>query len=340
MKKTILSLALLLLTVGMTVAVWMRYRSVPFSSQPRVYHIGIMARGRGSYEVAIQGFQDRLRELGYVDGQNVIYDVRYLSTKDELAQAAQYFLNEHVDLIITYSTPATEAAYRATQKMQNPIPIVFGSVANPVAAGFIKSIEQTNSNVTGVISLSSQLTSKRIELLLRAVPGIKKIAMPRSAEELNDISANRSVALAEQTAKDMGVQLVLFPVHTQEENSLIAAKITAKVVQGMIVGADSLVWSGLDNYIKQAIKQKIAFSAFDIDQVKRGALIGFGPDYIIMGQQVAGLSHQILQGKRPQDIPVEIPKKLILAINLDTARAIGLSLDPQLLKEADVIIGQ
>ncbi len=331
---------LLLLVVSLIVILWVRYHPTTLSSQPRIYHIGILSRGHGSYEIAIKAFQDKLRELGYVEGKNVAYDVRYLSTTGELDQAAQDFVNAHVDLINVYSTPATQAVYRATQKMQNFIPIVFGSLADPVAAGVVKNIEQPGTNVTGVISLASELTPKRIELLLRIVPGIKNIAMPRTAEELNEIAANRSVAVAKEVAKKLGIHLILFPVRTQEENASTSLKITAKVAQGLIVGGDSLVWSGLDNYITQAIKEKIPFAAFDTDQVKRGALIGFGPDYTVMGQQVAIMSDKIMQGRKPGDISVETPQKLLLTINLDTARAIGITLDPQLLKEADMIIGK
>ena len=340
MKKIILGTALLFLVVGVSVIIWVQYRSTTVSPQSRMYYIGILARGHGSYEIAIKGFQDRLKELGYVEGQNVTYDVRYLSTKDELNQAAQDFINARVDLINTYSTPATQAVYRATQQMEHPIPIVFGSLSDPIAAGVVKSIEEPGFNATGVTSLASDLTPKRIELLTRIVPGIKKIAMPRSAEELNDIAANRSVALAEQAAQKRGIELVFFPVRTKEENASAATSITAERVQGMIVGGDSLVWGSLDDYIKQAIKEKIPFAVFDTDQVKRGALIGFGPDYTVMGQQVAVISDKILQGRKPGDIPVETPKKLLLTMNLDTARAIGITLDPQLLKEADVIIGK
>lgn len=340
MKKIILGAVFLLLGMGLFSIIWMRYRSTISHPQERIYHIGILSRGRGSYEIAIKGFQDQMRELGYVEGKNVVYDVRYLSNKDELDRAAQDFVIAHVNLITSYSTPATQATYRATQKMQNPIPIVFGSLSDPIAAGVVRSIEEPGLNATGVTSLASDLTPKRIELLTRVIPGIKKIAMPRSAEELNDIAVNRSVALAEQAAQKRGIQLIFFPVRTKEENAPTAAKITAQRVQGMIVGGDSLVWGSLDDYIKQAIKERIPFAAFDTDQVKRGALIGFGPDYTVMGQQVAIISDKIIQGRKPGDIPVETPKKILLVVNLDTARAIGITLDPHLLKEADVIIGK
>ncbi len=341
MKKIIIGIAVFLILVGGFFAITrMQDRSTTSSNPARVYHIGFLARGRGSYEVAIKGFQDRLKELGYVDGQNVIYDVRYLSTKDELDKAAQDFVNAGVDLINTYSTPASQAAYRATQKMPNPIPIVFASLSDPVAAGIVKSIEKPGTNVTGVTSLSAELTGKRIELLNRIVPGIKKIAMPRSALELNDPSANRSVAVAQEEAKKLGIELVFFTVRTKEEIVPTLAGITSERVQGMIIGGDSLIWGSLDDYVKQAIKEKLPLGVFDTDQVKRGGLIGFGPDYALSGGQAGTIAHQILQGKKPEEIPIEVPNKFQLTINLNTARAIGVTLDPQLLKEAEVIIGK
>ncbi|MBI4225355.1 MAG: ABC transporter substrate-binding protein [Candidatus Sungbacteria bacterium] len=338
MKKNIaIFTALLLITIG--TAWWMRYRTAP-ASAPKIYRIGILSRGKGSYEVAVKGFQERLREFGYVEGQNVAYDIRYVSTPEELDKAANDFAAAGVDLINTYSTPATQAAFKATQQIQNPIPVVFASIADPIAAGVVNGIQESGTNATGVISLSTELTAKRIEFLARIVPGIKRIAMPRTAEELNDVAANKSAAIGVQAAKDAGIELTLFPVHTKEENASTSPKITGRKVQGMIVGGDSLIWSSLDLYIKQAIKEKIPFSAFDTDQVKRGALIGFGPDYAVMGQQAATISHQILQGKKPGEIPIETPRKLLLSVNLDTARAIGITLDPQLIKEADVVIGK
>ncbi|MBI1839140.1 MAG: ABC transporter substrate-binding protein [Candidatus Colwellbacteria bacterium] len=341
MKKIILGIAVLLvIIVGVFAIMRTQNRPTALPTPSRVYHIGILSRGRGLYEVAIKGFQDQMRELGYVEGQNVTYDIRYLSTKEELDAAAQDFVNANVDLINTYSTPATRPVYEATQKMSNPIPIIFGSLNYPVASGFIKSVEQPGANVTGIISLSTELTAKRIELLARIIPGIKKIAMPRGAVELNDIAVNNSVTIAEQAAKNLGIELVFFPVRTKEEIVSSAPNITAQRVQGMIVGGDSLVWGGLDEYIKQAIKEKLPLAVFGTDQVKRGALIGFGADYTVMGQQIAVMSDKIIKGKKPGDIPVETPKKLILAINLDTARAIGITLDPELLKEAEVIIGK
>ncbi len=339
MKKTIAITGFVLLaTIG--AGLWTKYWPTAPSAQPRIYHIGILSRGRGSYEVAIKNFQERLRQFGYVEGQNVRYDIRYLSTTDELNQAAREFAAARVDLINTYSTPATQAVFRATQETQNPIPIVFASVADPLAAGFIQNIEQPGANVTGVISLSTELTAKRIELLTRIVPGIKKIAMPHTAEELQDVAANKSVAVAKKAAEDAGAELVLFPVRTKEENASTSARISARRAQGIIVGGDSLIWSGLDSYIQQAIREKLPFAAFDTDQVRRGALVGFGPDYTIMGEQAAAISHQVLQGRNAGAIPVETPRKLLLTVNLDTARAIGLTFDPEFLKEADVVIGK
>ncbi|TSC75656.1 MAG: putative ABC transport system substrate-binding protein [Parcubacteria group bacterium Gr01-1014_33] len=308
--------------------------------QKKVYTIGILVRGTGTYELAVEGYKNRLRELGYREGDTIVYDARFLSTPEELARASEDFIRNKVDLIHTYSTPATLAAYAAVKNIPAPIPIVFGSVGDPVATGLIQSIAHPGGNVTGVASLSTELTARRLELLKEIDPRIRRVAMPHTAEDAGDIAANKSVVIAHQIAKKLGIELVLFPVRTREENANAAGRIRRQKVDGMIVGGDSLVWASIDQYIHQAIKEKIPFAAFDISQVKKGALVGFGPDYAISGKQAALMTHKIFRGSFPRDIPVEVPEKLLLFVNRSTARAIGIVFPPGFLAEADQVIGE
>ncbi|MDP3772613.1 MAG: ABC transporter substrate-binding protein [bacterium] len=336
MKKNIIGIVLVLVSVlGVVLFIWQE-QDVP--APRRTYHIAILARGRGSYEVAIDSFKKTLTGLGYHEGEDVAYDIRYVSTKEELDTAARDFVNNGVDLVNTYSTPATQAMYQATQVANRPIPIVFGSMGDALAAGVIKGIQNSGTNVTGVISSATELTVKRLDLLKELKPDIRTVAFPHSASELHDVAADKSVAIAMRAAPDIGIKLVLFPVVSKEDNAIVAKKITRRIAEGMIVGGDSLIWSSLEAYAEQARQEKILFAAFDADQVKRGALVGFGPDYVVSGQQVASIAHLIFQGKRPEDIPIETPRKLLLAVNLDTARAIGFTIPPEFLKKADVII--
>lgn len=305
----------------------------------RAYRIGILIRGTG-YEPAVEGYKKRLAELGHEEGRNTIFDIRLTSNREELPLVARELAESGVDLIHTYSTPATQAAYLATRDMSNPTPVVFGSMGDPLISGVIKDIQHPGTNVTGVASLSTQLTAKRLELLKRIKPDIRKVAMPHTAEEAGDVAATRSVVIAKEAANRLGIELLFFPVNTAKDNIEAARNITSKVAEGLIVGGDSLVWGSIDEYIAQSIKEKLLFAAFDVNQVKKGALVGFGPDYYTVGRQAAEISHQILNGKKPEGIPVEVPEKLILAVNLATARSIDLELSPQFLEEADVVFGE
>ncbi len=336
MKKNIIGIVLVLVSV-ISVSLFIRQEQV-VPAPRRIYHIGILARGRGSYEIAIDSFKKTLAGLGYREGEDVVYDIRYLSTKEELDDAAREFVNNGVDLVNTYSTPATQSMYQATQAAGRSIPIVFGSISDPIAAGVAKDTQHPGTNVTGVISSATELTVKRLDLLKELKPDIRTIAFPHSASELHDVAADKSVEIATRAAPDIGIKLVLFPVISKEDNAIVAKKITRRIAEGMIVGGDSLVWSSLEAYAEQARQEKILFAGFDTDQVKRGALVGFGPDYAVNGQQAAAIAHLIFQGKQPQDIPIETPRKLLLAVNLDTARAIGFTIPPEFLKKADVII--
>lgn len=336
MKRYLVPIAALVILFTAAIAS-LKDRFGPATSPAEVYRIGILVRGSG-YEPAVDGFKSKMARLGLVEGKNVSYDTRFVSAKEELPQVVGDFIANDVDLIHTYSTPATQAAFLATKDMSRPTPIVFGSMGDPLLSGVIKNIEHPGTNVTGVASLSTQLTAKRLQLLKGINPKIKAVAMPHTASEVGDVAANKSVEIAMGAADALDIKLMLFGVRTKEDNALVAGKISAGEVGGIIVGGDSLVWGSIDEYIAQAIKERLPLAAFDLNQVKKGALIGFGPDYQIAGEQAAKIAYQILRGKPPADIPVEVPQKLLLAINLKTAAAIGLKLPDDLVKSADVLI--
>jgi len=303
----------------------------------KIYRIAILLRDTG-YGQAIEGYKNKMSELGYVENKNVTYSVYVVSDQKELLQVARSLVEKGVDLIHTYSTLATQAAYEATKELNRPIPVVFGSMGDPLLSGVIKSVQHPGTNVTGVASLSTELTANRLELLKKINPQIVRVAMPYSAPEVKDPAADKSVQVAEKTATYLGITLSLYPIVSSKDNALVAKSITHENADGMIVGGDSLVWGGIAYYIKQAIAEKIPFAVFDVSQVEKGALIGFGPDYRASGKQSALITHQILRGKNPGDISIAAPR-LLLAVNLKTASEIGISLGPAFLNTVDVIIG-
>lgn len=337
MRTTFLSFGFLVLAALIGFFWWSNRGSVP--PVEKKYRIGILVRGSG-YEAAVDGYRRKMNELGYQEGKDVTYDVRFVSAKEDLAPAVASFLKEGVDLIHTYSTPATQAAYQATKNAPHPVPVVFGSVGDPLLAGVIRDFGHPGTNVTGVSSLSTELTARRLELLREISPEARRIAMPHTAPENNDLAANKSVQIAKDTALTLGMRMTFFPVRVKEDNDAAAKLIMRKNIDGMTVGGDSLVWGSIDVYIAQSIKEKIPFAAFDLSQVQKGALVGFGPDYGVSGEQSAIMTNQILRGRSPAEIPVEVPRKLLLMVNRKTAAAIGMLLPDAFLKKADRIIDQ
>ena len=332
------------LSIAITVIVVIAFAGYMYLSRTqgadlsKTYKVGILVRGSG-YDDAILGFKKRMDELGYHDGKNITYNVQFISDKNQLQATVRTFIKEGVNLIHTYSTPATEAAITATKEMSPPIPIIFGSVGDPLLLPGVKSISHPGGNTTGVASLSTDLTSQRLRLLKDFDPAVKRVAMPHTALDAGDVAANKSVEIAEATARDLGIELTLFPVQTKDDNTAAAARIRGEDFDGMIVGGDSLVWGSIDVYIRQAIKEKIPFSVFSRSQVESGALFGLGPDYAVSGRQSADIANKILRGGNPGDIPVQIPEKLILVVNEDTAQAMGIKFGDAFLKKADVIVG-
>ncbi len=335
--------AFVILAVVLAGAAGAWWYSARYSAEIRVYKVAVLVRGASSaYKTSVESFLKTMRQLGHKEGEggDIRYDIRYVNTKDEINGALQEFIAENVDVIHVYSTPATQAAYEATRDMLYPIPIVFGSMGDPLSAGVIKNAQRPGTNVTGVASLSTELTAKRLELLKEINPKIQRVAVPHTAVALKDAASLRSLEIARETAEKLGITLVYYSVAAAGEHERIAASIVRKDVDGMIISADSLIFAGLKSYVAQALKEKIPFAVFDISQVEQGGLVGFGPDYAVTGEQSARLVHQVLWGGNPSVIPVEVPKKLLLAVNLNTARAIGVVLSQEFLKKADVVVGK
>lgn len=307
--------------------------------EAKIYKIGILTRGV-AFEPAIEGFKEKMRELGYVEGRNVVYDKRDHEPKAQLEAAAREFVEKNYDLIFTLSTPATQAAYRATQDLAKRIPVVFGIVADPLATGVVKSIQKSGTNATGIATLASELTAKRLELLMEINPKIRKVAMPHSAFELGDVSAIKSVEIAQEKAAALGLEIKLYPIKSSAENANVAATIKAKDVDAIVIGGDSLVLAGIEHYAKQATVEKILAIGVDPNNVNKGMLMAFGTDYYTNGGQAASIAHKIFRGTDPSEVSIEASKKLLLTVNLEAARAIGLTFPEEFLKRTDVVVGK
>jgi len=308
---------------------WYRSRA-PVVSLPKIFTIGIVVRGE-SYRPGVEGFIQKMKESGYEDGVNVRYTILFVEKREELSNVIRRLIDEGVDLIHTYSTPVTVEAYEQTKT----IPIVFGSMGDPLASKTILSLQNSGTNVTGVSSLSSPLAAKRLEFLLEAAPTVKRVAIPFTADDIPGLSSYHT---AQEAAEKLGVTLVPYYISAERPVGETALAITRRDVDGIVISSDSAVWANLEKYVEQAIKEKLPFSVFDKDMVVKGGLLGYGPDYFVSGGQSAVLVDKILKGQRPTDLPIEVPQKLLLVVNLKIARAIGITLPPALLERANLII--
>jgi len=296
----------------------------------RIFKVGIVVRGE-SYRPGVEGFKSKMKELEYEDGRNVVYYTYFVDKRDDLPSVLQEILDKKVDLIHTYSTPATVEAYKKTKS----VPIVFGSMGDPLASKTVFSLEKSGTNVTGVNSLSSPLAAKRLEFLIEAIPSVKRVAFPFAPDDIPGLSSYNAVL---EVADKLKVKIIPYYISKDRSVKETALAISRRDVDGIVISSDSLVWANLASYVEQAEKEKLPFAVFDKDMVLKGGLLGYGPDYFVTGEQSAVLVDKILRGARPTDLPIEIPRKIILVVNLKTAKKIGLNFREEFLKKANMIL--
>ncbi|MBU6388688.1 ABC transporter substrate-binding protein, partial [Patescibacteria group bacterium] len=227
--------------------------------------------------------------------------------------------------------PVTAEAAKETKT----IPIVFGSVGDPLGAHFVTSLSRPGGNVTGITSLSVELSAKRLDLLKQLYPNLKRVAVPAT---MTDVAAKNSFDLIVKTAPTLGVTVVPYLIDANHTPTEVAGTISHKDVDGIVLTADSATWAVLPAYIAQAKKEKLPFAVFDQNMVQSGGLVGYGPEYTSLGGQAADMVKRILDGTSPAVVPVESPEKLILALNLKTAKDLGLVVPDVFLSQVDYLV--
>lgn len=291
----------------------------------RVYRIGVLNEAWAANHPAVEGLKEGLRELGLIEGRDVAYEIRF--TKGEpraTAAAAEALVKAGVDLIFTSNEPATLAAKKATQR----IPIVFTLVGDPVAVGMVQTLAHPGGNLTGVSSRASELAPKRLEILKTLVPGLRRVWFVYSAGEVTDSAA---FSLLNEAARRLGVELLTRAVNDRAE--LVQVLKESKPGDALLSPAvDTL---DIPATILQVARVPSVFPA--ALWVERGALISYGPDFRAQGVQSARLIAKILRGTRPQDLPVEGADRIDLAVNMNTAYLLGLTVPPKILVRANVI---
>ncbi len=276
-----------------------------------------------------QGFVDTLAELGYVEGDNVVYDIQSAQGDLSIAQTiAHKFVNDGVDLILAIATPTAQAAANVTQD----VPIVITAVTDPVAAGLVDSIEVPGTNVTGTSDLTP--VAKQLELLVKIKPTTKRVGVIYNAGETNSVV---QVDLAKQVAKTMGLRVVDATIFNSS-GVLQAAQSLVGRVDAIYVPTDNTAASSIESVVMVAEDAGLPLIVGETGMVRRGALATVSIDYYQLGCQTAHMAAKILSGESPKNMSIEYMDSESLVVNLSAAEAMGIQLPEEVVAEAAEVI--
>jgi putative ABC transport system substrate-binding protein len=306
------------------------------AQQPgKVYRLGILSPG-GVPDPSVPTTPNlvpmALREIGYVEGRNLVVERRFADGKvDQLSRLARELVQLHADVILAVGSQAIQAAKDATAT----IPIVMFIGADPVARGLVASFSRPGGNVTGVtVVAGTVLAGKRLELIREAVPRATRIAVLATAEPL---ASSAQLQEAQKAASALGVKLVVVQVQGTDYDRAFAT-IVAERADALFVLMSPTLTRDRKQIIERAAKYRLPAIYEWREQVEVGGLMSYGGSIVELSRRAAVYVDKILKGAKPADLPVEQPTKFELVINLKTAKALGLTIPQSLLQRADEVI--
>jgi len=272
-----------------------------------------------------------LRDLGYVEGKNVVIEYRWADGKyDRLPELAAELVRLRVDVVVTYGTPGTLAAKRAV----TTIPIVMMVSGDAVATGLVTGLAQPGGNITGSTFFVSELMAKRLELLKEALPRIAEVGVFLN----QDNSANGPLLQAmEPVAGSLNVRLQSFKVRGPHEFDAAFLAMAKRGIEAVVFFEDGMMIANAKAIVDIAAKQRLPSSG-PKDFVEAGSLIGYGVKILELYRRAAYFVDKILKGTKPGDLPVEQATKFELAVNLKTAKNLGITIPKSILLRADEVI--
>jgi putative tryptophan/tyrosine transport system substrate-binding protein len=295
----------------------------------RPFRIGMLHTGFFEEVPSVAGLKVGLKALGLEEGRDVTFDIRFTRGKlEDVPSAATSLVKTVPDLLVAQQEYSARALKAATSK----IPVVFVEVGDPLAADLVASVPRPGGNVTGVSSLDTELTPKRLEILKATFPGVRRVWAVYHADDLSSAAAARK---AQEVAAVLKLEVVGQAVRTREK--LVSHLKTLRSGDGLLAPPGlALNISGVILDLELMSKWPALF--YNTFWVQAGALVSYGSDLHADGVQAARLVARILRGERPQDLPVEGSNKIELAINLKTARSLGINVPRDILVRADRVI--
>ncbi len=319
--------------VGGAAATW------PFAAnaqqQVRVARLGYLSFGTAAAAASrVEALRAGLRDLGYVEGKTIVIEFRFADGVDRLRELATELVGSNVDVIFATSSTEVEAARQATET----IPIVFATHADPVGTGHVASLARPGGNITGLAVLQTEFIGKGLGLLKEIAPHATRIGVLSSPTAPSHIPNLKAIEVA---AAQLKVQLQLAPIQAREDFERALSMMAQEGVGAVIVFATALTVRGRDApalLAELALKHRLPSMFGARDNVVAGGLMSYSPNHLDLTRQAATYVDKILEGTKPTGLPVQQATRFELVLNLKTAKALGLTITPFMLAQADEVI--
>lgn len=303
--------------------------------QPRIWRVGFLALAPRPADLESHfygGFLRGMRELGYVDGKNLVIEWRFAGGEiKRLPALAMELVQQKVDAIVTRGSDAPQAL----KKLTSVIPIVLGSASDPVGSGLIESLRQPGGNITGVTTMAVELGPKRLEMLRAMVPNLSRVATLVNIDSVNHVKGLQSLRDAAPTLE---MTIVPIEVRSREDIDNGFVQMRRQKVEGLLVPVNPLFMQQGAQIAALAAKHRMPVIAGESLHAEAGCLMSYGADLSDGFRRAAGYVDKIFKGRKPADLPVEQPVKFELVINGKTAKALGLAIPQSLLISANKVL--
>jgi len=316
--------------LGGTVVAWpLATRAQQIANIPR---IGFLRLGpTSSHAGRVKALQTGLRELGYVEGKNIVIEFRWAETVEQLSEFAAELVRINVDII--FATSSTEVGI--VQQLTKTIPIVFATHADPIGLGHVASLSRPGGNITGLSMLMTELTAKALEVLKEVVPHATRFGVFFTPTAPSHVPLLR---VADAVGAKLGVAMHKIPVQSVDDFDAVFATMARERDDGVLVHGASLTGTHSVRLAELTLKHRLPTMFMVRDNVEAGGLLCYGPDLLDLTRRAAIYIDKILKGAKPADLPVEQATKFELVVNNKTAKAIGLTIPESFLLRADEVI--
>ena len=307
-----------------------------FAQQPtaiiaRIGFLGVSTPA--AWAPRVDAFRAGLRDLGYVEGKNVVIEFRFAEGKYErLPELAAELVRLKVDVIVTHSVPGALAAKQATTI--NPIPVVMTNVADAVGSGIVASLARPGGNITGDTFFVTELVAKRLEVLKDAIPRVRRVAVLANPD---NAGMRLSLQATEVAAKELNVTLLRFDARGAADLNIAFAAMAKENVDALTIPEDVVFIATFDRIAQLAVKQRLPSISF-VEYPDTGGLFGYGANFLALYRRAPVFVDKILKGAKPGDIPIERPTTFEFVINMKTAAALGVVVSSATRLRADRVI--